>query len=145
MLEKVGGPGSEFLVEGVNYPVDQGPSEYIIKRGDATRAAKYEEVPELMGRWRMEVRPGAARTEDVFLHLIQVGNRELAAMGRAEAAVEGDTARLSFEAGDRVVSLNLNITGPIGGHIQIIREGGVMVDRPLTAEVMPQQWLATPK
>ncbi len=145
VLEKVGGPGREFLVEGVNYPVDQGPSEYIIKRGDATRAVKYEEVPELMGRWRMQVRPGAARTGDVFLHLIQVGDQELAAMGRAEAAVEGDTARLSFEAGDRVVSLNLNITGPIGGHIQIIREGGVMVDRPLTAEVMPQQWLATPK
>jgi len=72
-----------------------------------------------------------------------VGDQEPAAMGRAEAAVEGDTARLSFDAGDRLVSLSLNTTGPIGGHIQIIREDGVLVDRPLTSEVMPQQWLAT--
>lgn len=143
VIEKVGGPGKEFLVDGVNYPIDQGPSQYIIERGDNIGQAKYKEVPELMGRWRMEVRPGNSRTEDVFLHIIQVGDQTLAAMSPAEAVMEGGIAHVSFQAGDQAISLEFGATGPVGGHIRIARGDAVLVDRPLTNEVMPQQWLAT--
>ena len=145
VLEKVGGPGKEFLVEGVNYPVDQGPSQYIKDRGDRIGAVQYKEVPELMGRWRMEVRPGSPRTDDVFLHLIRVGSQELSAMGPAEATLEGNTARITFESGNRAISLSLNATGPVGGHIRISRGDEVLIDGPLSREVANQRWLATPE
>lgn len=146
VLEKVGGPGKEFLVEGVNYAIDRGPSQYIINRGDSgIRPLQLKEVPELMGRWRMEVRPGSAREEDVFLHLIQVGDQELGAMSEATARHDGDEATITFAAGDRTVSLRFSSTGPVGGHVRIVRGETVLVDRPLTHEVMAQEWLATPE
>jgi len=127
VLEKVGGPGKEFLADGVNYAIDQGPSEAIRKRGDNTKPIKYDEVPELMGRWRMEVRPGEPRTEDVFLHLIQVGAQTLEEMCPA-----------TFDAGEGRVTVGFATTGPISGHIRIAAGGQEVVDRPLTTSVMPQ-------
>ena len=144
VLEKVGGPGKEFLVEGVNYSITRGPSQAIRDRGDAfIRPLEMDEVPELMGRWRMEVRPGSPRKEDIFLHLIHVGDQELTATSEAVAAHEDGAATMTFTAGDRTVSLRLNAAGPVGGHIRITRGDVILVDRPLTEEVMHQEWLAT--
>lgn len=52
-IEKIGGPGREFEVNGVNYP----PS------GGATWDA---------GAWRVEVTPTEAADEHIFLHVLQV-------------------------------------------------------------------------
>jgi len=140
-LEKVGGPGREFLVEGTNYPITGGPSKAILKLGHNPKTLELKETPELMGRWRMEVKPGAPRTEDVFLHLIQVGARNLERMCESQAVRQGGEVRLTFAAGDRQVALRFAATDDVAGHIRIVRHGKAAVDREFSRAVMPQSSL----
>ncbi len=52
----------------------------------------------------------------------------------------------SFAAGSREVGVRFNKTGAVGGHIRIVADGGVLVDRDLAHTVMPQAGLAlTPR
>ncbi len=144
-LEKVGGPGKEFLADGVNYPITQGPAKEIIARGYSrsyTKPLDYKEVPELMGRWRMEVKPGAPRTVDVFLHLIQVGGQELQTMSETKLSTSPGSAEVTFDTGDRNVRLRFMTSGDVRGHIRITKNARVLVDRDLTTTVAPQRGLA---
>lgn len=130
VLEKVGGPGKEFMADGVNYPLTIGKFHG-------------KEVPELMGRCRMEVKPGSPRAKDVFMHLIQVGDQSLEAMSDASVTTTDDTAQVAFDAGDKSVELSFATTGDIAGHIRISAGAKVLVDRELTQQVMPQAGLAS--
>jgi hypothetical protein len=142
-IEPVGGPGKEFLVEDVNYSITEGPAAWAGETGAYVAALDYEEVPELMGRWRVEVRPGAARTDDIFLHLIQVGDQSLQSMSDAQVDTGADgIVTLTFDASGRTVTLRLPTTGEVGGHIRITQGEQVLVDRPLTQQVMAQTGLA---
>ena len=69
VLEKIGGPGRQFWSDGRNWPLP----------ADKSAIVPDEDHP-LLGQWRMEVKPGAERAEDVFMHIIQVGNESLAAL-----------------------------------------------------------------
>ncbi|HCU34698.1 MAG TPA: hypothetical protein DGT21_04395, partial [Armatimonadetes bacterium] len=133
----------EFLADGVNYAIDAGPSEQTGKSIPDLKPIHYDEVPELMGRWRVEVSPGAARTDDVFLHLIQVGDQTLERMDDATITQTTDTATLTFTHEGKTVTIFFNTAGDIGGSIRIETAGGVTVDRPLTQDVMLQEGLAT--
>ena len=95
-----------------------------------------------MGRWRVEVSPGSPRTEDVFLHLIQVGDQTLQGMCEARASMADGAATVTFTAHDRAVALSFPAAGDVGGHVHISRAGEVLVDRPLTGGVMPQTGVA---
>ncbi|MBD3293292.1 MAG: hypothetical protein GF393_10230, partial [Armatimonadia bacterium] len=142
-IEPVGGPGREFLVEGVNYALTGGPAKWVADTGANVGDLDYEEVPELMGRWRVEVRPGAPRTEDVFLHLIQVGDQSLTSMTDAEVSTdEAGNAILTFDASGRTVTLVLSVSGAVGGHIRITEGDQALVDRELTEDVTQQEGLA---
>lgn len=66
VLEKIGGPGMQFWSDGRNWPL---PPELP---GNCPP----ENWP-LLGQWRVEVRPAATRTDDIFLHMIQVGDSTL--------------------------------------------------------------------
>jgi heparin/heparan-sulfate lyase len=138
VLETVGGPGKEFIADGVNYPIDAGPSGERLKNEYPVYKITYPEVPELMGRWRVEVKPGVPRREDVFLHLIDVGGRDASAVDGARVRREGDGVVMDFEAGARQVTLTLSTGGPVGGAIRIRRGDKILVDRPLAATVTPQ-------
>jgi len=142
VLEKVGGPGKEFLADGVNYSITAGPAEPIRTGGYQIGKLDYKEVPELMGRWRMEVRPGKPRTEDIFLHLIQVGDQKLERMSEAKAVTAPGRAEVTFVAGERTVTLSFATTGDVSGHIRIAKGEQVLMDRDLTTEVMGQVGLA---
>jgi heparin/heparan-sulfate lyase len=96
-----------------------------------------------MGRWRREVKPGAARQEDIFLHLIQVGDRKLKNMSEAKVTTSSPRTEVAFTAGGKTVALSFAATGKVGGHVRITRGGQVMVDRDLTKDVMPQTSVAT--
>ena len=143
IVEPIGGPGKEFLADGVNYAIDAGPSEQTGKSIPSLKPIHYDEVPELMGRWRVEVSPRAARTDDVFLHLIQVGDQTLERMDDATVTQTADTAALTFTHEGKTVTLSFNTTGGIGGTIRIETAGGATIDRPLTQDVMHQEGLAT--
>jgi hypothetical protein len=142
-IEPVGGPGKEFLVEGTNYSLTAGPAAWAADTGSHVATLQYEEVPELMGRWRVEVKPGSARTNDVFLHLIQVGDQSLQSMSDAQVSSADDgTVNLTFDASGRTVTLLLPTAGDVGGHIRIAEGDQTLVDQPLTQDVTPQEGLA---
>ena len=142
VLEKVGGPGNEFLAAGVNYAIDAGPSRLIIENKYPIGRIHYDEIPELMGRWRMEVRPGTARKEDLFLHLIQVGDQSLCAMSEADVNVSAASVELGFIASGKRVVISFAASGEIGGHVTCIRNGEPVVDKDLAREVQAQAGLA---
>lgn len=60
VVGKIGGPGREFMVDGVNYPADPQPHR--------------PDVAGERGAWRVEVSPGSESAEDCFLHVMQVAD-----------------------------------------------------------------------
>ncbi|NLF72067.1 MAG: hypothetical protein GX575_23790 [Candidatus Anammoximicrobium sp.] len=137
VLEKVGGPGKEFWADGRNWPIPV-QSPYLRNLGlqDAS------DVAENMGRWRVEVKPGAARTEDAFLHLIQVSDETVQKMADSQVRETGEQIELTFTVGARTYSVALNRTGDVGGHLRITEDEQALFDQDLTGQVQSQTNLA---
>jgi len=108
VFNTVGGPGKEFLAAGQNWSI---VSEGLKPRNLA-----------MMGQWRVEVTPGSPRNRDSFLHVIQVGDRELKTMDQTELLEEDGTRGVSLAAGGCTWEVTFNTTGPLGGYIK--RSGG---------------------
>jgi heparin/heparan-sulfate lyase len=140
VLEKIGGPGKEFWADGRNWPIPA-HSPYFQQLGikDAS------DVPENMGRWRVEVKPGTPRREDVFLHLIQASVPTVAKMVESRVRETETRIELEFIAGARDYAVSLSKTGDVGGHIRIAEGTKSLVDKDLTREVQPQAGLACAK
>ncbi|MBM3891493.1 MAG: hypothetical protein FJ388_20465, partial [Verrucomicrobia bacterium] len=139
-LEKIGGPGKEFWADGRNWPVPAS-SPYLRQVGMASPA----DVPENMGRWRVEVKPGAAQTEDCFLHLLQATDQSVEKMVGSHVDEKSGQIELTFTVGARAYAIRLNKTGIIGGHIRIEEGGKALADKELTREIQPQAGLALMK
>jgi hypothetical protein len=67
-IEKVGGPGKEFLVAGTNYPVQDAPEA---------------------GAWRIEVKPFSPSRTDYFLHVLCVAEKGAPAPSDVRLLTEG--------------------------------------------------------
>jgi heparin/heparan-sulfate lyase len=98
-IRKVGGPGQEFLAAGKNWK--------LVDRG------LKPENKAMMGQWRVEVSPGTARQEDFFLHVIQVGDRQLEQMDEAELIEEGTWRGVRLARGGRTVAVTFATTGDL--------------------------------
>ncbi len=123
-LTPVGGPGKEFLAAGKNWNI-------------VTRGLKAENLA-MMGQWRVEVTPGEPRQEDVFLHVIQVGDQKLQAMDTAELLQTDKTAGVRLRCGKTTWEVAFNESGELRGHIR--RTGDrPAVDRTLTTTIEPQR------
>ncbi len=140
VLEPVGGPGKEFWAGGQNWPIEEN-SPYLRNMGMTNTA----DIPENVGRWRVEVKPGAAREEDFFLHLLQAGGQEEARMVDSRLDDRVERVELSFRVGERDYTVAFDKAGEMGGHIKIAENGTVRADKPLTREIMPQTGLALMK
>ncbi len=133
VLTPVGGPGREFMAGGRNWPVAEGV-----------------EQTELMGWGRVEVSAAEPASERLFLHLIQVGDRTLEAMGEAELIRGDGSVGVRFAAGDGTAEVTFATDGDAAGHIRITQAAqrpdgdDVLVDGDLTRQVQPQSGLATP-
>jgi len=104
ILTPVGGPGKEFWAAGKNWSI-------------ATEGLKPENLA-LMGQWRVEVTPGSPRQKDVFLHVIQVGDRTLEAIDGTEL-VEGDgVCGVRLRVGSEKWEVTFNAAGKLGGHVK---------------------------
>jgi len=123
VLEPVGGPGKEFWAAGKNWDIETG------KLG--------EDALDIMGRWRVEISPGAPREDDVFLHVIQVGDQSLVEMDTPSLIETEDMAGARITIGGRTWEVTFSKQGDLGGHIRLTGEGESL-DRPLTTEVTPQ-------
>jgi hypothetical protein len=88
-LRKVGGPGQEFLVAGTRYRAGLGSALH-------PAALHYGENP---GAWRIEETPAEPRTEDYFLNVMLLTDRESTEKPRLDA-VASDARSISFRVRD---------------------------------------------
>ncbi len=79
-ITKLGGPGKQFWSDGRDWPLPKG--------------YQVPDTAPLLGQWRVEVSPRKERSDDLFLHLIQVGDAALERMVRAELVRKNN--RLGF-------------------------------------------------
>ncbi len=103
-IKKVGGPGKEFWAAGKNWDiVDKG-----LKPGSLA----------VIGQWRVEVSPSTAQQEDVFLHVIQVGNQNLQQMDDVELIEDGTRRGVRFARDEQPIEVTFNTTGDLDMQIE---------------------------
>jgi len=124
----VGGPGNEFRTGDVNWDIYRGEP--------GSENALTPENLRMMGQWRVEVSPPEAETTNVFLHVIEVGDKSLDRMVDTERVLAGDRVGVRLTANGRTYEATFATSGAMAGHIRITGEGGM--DRHLTREVTPQ-------
>lgn len=128
-LTKIGGPGREFWACGRNWELAPEVARQWGDRG-------------LLGNWRVEVSPKTPKTEDVFLHLIEVGDKSLSKMPNAELIEEEAAIGVRFQAGEKTTIVKFSKTGKAAGSVKIEIRDTVLIDQPLTQAVAPQSGLA---
>ena len=122
-LTTVGGPGKEFWAAGKNWSiVDDG--------------LKPENLA-MMGRWRVEVTPGEARADDVFLHVIQVGDRELESMDDLELIEAEGSCGVRLKTAEETWEVAFRSQGDLGGRIKRTGQSPT-IDAELSTAVTPQ-------
>lgn len=109
VLKTVGGPGKEFWAAGKNWN--------IVKDGLT------DDSLALMGRWRVEVTPGNPRKEDIFLHVIQVGEQNLEQMDVIKLIEEDNKCGITMKTQNQTWDIVFNSDGPLGGYIRRTGEG----------------------
>lgn len=122
VLTPVGGQGKEFWAAGKNWDI---VSDGLTEKNLA-----------MMGRWRVEVAPAVARKADLFLHVIQVGDRQLARMDEMKLLRDSGTCGIHLTTTGQTWEVRFNADGPLGGHIH--RTGDGVIDRALAVTVQPQ-------
>ncbi len=126
-ITPVGGPGKKFWAAGKNWSIK-------------TDGLKPDQLA-LIGQWRVEVSPAKPQKNDVFLHVIQVGDRNLNSMD-AVRKIENDNqtgVRITTAAGTWQVLFNK--TGSLGGYIKR-RNSDRNIDEPLANTVQKQVGIA---
>ena len=94
VVEKIGGPGKQFWSDGRNWPIpEMTPEDY----GYANRANVPSNEHPLVGQWRVEVKPGTERENDMFMHIIQVGDESLRALPKTRTFEDAETVGVEFK------------------------------------------------
>ena len=104
-IEKVGGAGKEFWAAGKNWE--------IVDRG------LKPENKAMMGQWRVEISPEVARTEDCFLHVIQVGDQQLERMDDVALLNEEGRRGVRLLCGKKSITMTFDTAGDLNMHTQI--------------------------
>jgi heparin/heparan-sulfate lyase len=128
VLSAAGGPGKEFWAAGKNWS--------IVSRG------LEPENQAMMGQWRVEVSPATARKDDVFLHVIQVGDPSSTTRSTAEPVDANQHPGARVQVGGQIWEVTFDTAGDLGGHIRRTGEGRT-IDAPLPTTVQPQSGSGT--
>ncbi|HOX04896.1 MAG TPA: heparinase II/III family protein [Planctomycetota bacterium] len=135
-IELVGGPGKEYWVDGKNYDMvwKVGSSGQIPLDGDPTLARG-------VGAWRAEVSPrGNGNNEDLFLHVIQVGDsKTLARMAPVEYLEKDGQVGFRLTANGGVYTVLFDKTDGVGGHIAFEKDGKKTIDRDFAEKILPNR------
>ena len=132
VLTKIGGPGKEFRAAGKNWDLAPETAERAQKRHNGG----------LFGNWRIEVSPGTLKKEDVFLHLIQVGDTTLTEMVPAELIRQDGKLGVTFSTGAKEVRIVFGTQGKPAGHVTITSGNKKLVDKDLIGHVTSQAGLS---
>lgn len=121
-IAAVGGPGREFLVEGVNYVAHLRPDG--VNEG---------------GGWRVEVSPSTPRQTDFFLHALQVGDHAPRDTPPLPVVAIETAARAGLRIADRVVVFAKRRDGATEAVSFMIPGAGVC--RVLVTDLAPGEWI----
>ena len=136
-LIKVGGPGKQFWSDGRNWALPElTPDDWNYQN-----MRWLDNQHDLFGQWRIEVTPGKSRTEDVFLHLLQVGDTLLQEMDRSSLVDRDDMVGVRFVHEDKAYEVRFFIKNEAGGEISIHQNGMSILEETLSDHVKPQQGL----
>lgn len=128
VLELMGGPGKQFWSDGNNWPLYNGNDEKF----------------PLYGQWRVEVKPSTPVKDDLFLHVIQVGDRadNITSIPSAKKIEEGDRKGVQFKYNEKEYKILFNTSGTDGGKITVITNGRLSIDEEFTDSIKPQSGLS---
>lgn len=107
----VGGPGNEFRTGKVNWDIYRGEP-------GARNALKPEQLA-MIGEWRVEVSPAQPRTDDLFLHLIEVGDQGLQSLPATQLIEADGEVGVSFTAEGKAYEVRFATAGELRGSISI--------------------------
>jgi len=127
-LEKIGGEGKQFWSDGRNWALPVlSPDDW-----NYSRTSRPQDTNELLGQWRVEVTPGTPATDDIFLHLIQVGAPSLPSMVDTTTLQHEGSVGAKFTYADKEYEITFNTAGDVGGKLVIRRGGQQIVNVDLT-------------
>lgn len=132
ILTKIGGQGKQFWSGGMNWPLPMTNPDRNLNQSD-TR--------ELLGQWRMEISPENTGNEDVFLHLIQVGDRTLDSMTESKLLKSGDMTGVSFKYMQKEYEVKFNTRDKAGGRISVKQNGTELINENFSTQVKSQKGL----
>lgn len=107
-MEKIGGPGKQFWSDGRNWAL---PAELPAN-------CPPEDWP-LLGQWRVEVKPAAAQEDDIFLHMIQVGDTSLKTLPETVLSETDTSVSVSFSYAGKNFDLSFDKKSSYGCNIQV--------------------------
>ena len=108
VYEKIGGPGKQFWSDGRNWPLP----------ADKASTVPDEDWPYL-GQWRMEVKPGTAAKNDMFMHIIQVGDESLTALPATTTFDTASETGVEFKYNGKSWRIAFDKTGNYGCKINV--------------------------
>jgi len=136
-LKKIGGPGKQFWSDGRNWALPElTPDDW-----NYNNMNWLDNNNELFGQWRIEVTPGKSNTNDIFLHLLQVGDSSLQSMANSTPVKTEDTVGVRFVHENRDYEVIFSITDNTGGRISIHQNGQKLLEEELSDKVKPQRGL----
>ena len=112
----IGGPGKDFWSDGRNWPLPVlCPDDW----GYGKRHIVPPETHPMLGHWRLEVAPGQPAAQDLFLHMMMVGDKDLAFMPAGKLEKKGKELRLSFDYAGKSFTLNFDEEADYGCKIEV--------------------------
>jgi heparin/heparan-sulfate lyase len=134
-LTVVGGPGNQFVAAGQNYPIPD-PDEVYAPAGTTI----LNQWP-LLGQWRLEVSPGAARRDDYFLHLLRATDQTVETMGNARTITDDNARGVGFSSEGTDWEVTFGLEGDPSGRVLAREDGETVLEETLSDDVEPQSGL----
>ena len=134
-LKKVGGPGKQFWSDGKNWSM---PVLQSGEWGYKNRNRIPSDTLPLLGQWRIEVTPEKPNSDDVFLHLIQVGDTSLESMVVSKCVYKDGMTGVRFVYENKGYEVMFSATGEAGGAISITQNGQEILKEEFTKHLKRQ-------
>ena len=136
-LIKIGGPGKQFWSDGRNWALPElTPDDW-----NYNHMNWLDNNHDLFGQWRIEVTPAELNKDDIFLHLLQVGDTLLQSMDNSTALKTDDMVGVNFVHEKKKCEVMFFITDEAGGKISIHQNGQKILEEKFSDKVKVQKGL----
>ncbi len=130
-LKKIGGPGKQFWSDGRNWALPElTPDDW-----NYNSMRWLDNNHDLFGQWRIEVTPGKSNTDDIFLHLLQVGDSSLQSMANSIPLKTDDMVGVRFVHEKKEYEVMFFVKDKAGGKISITQNGQKILEENFSDKV----------